>query len=347
MEKAQFEKAVLSMVHNEGTERLTAANVAYKLGLSVKAAERQLDELVTEGGLELDSDDNGNLFYYVPGVSGGGVFSGVSGVNIDTSDAAGAHYPPKGHHPGDAKSHRPNSSSAHTPYGKDPRDPYAPPSSGGPHAPHGHTAPPQGNYGPGATPWGASYGPKPAPGGPHSHGAPHNTGSPYGHSGAYPPQPPYAPQHPGYPPQQPYSANHGYPPQPPYPPQHQHSYGPQPAPVSPSYAHSPAHSPYSPQQPGYGAPQPQSKGCMGTAVSRPRLHPTVRPPVLSITRRVDMGHVTDRTRTVRSTVTAQRPWSTSHQATCDLRRPRRCSVAFRALDNSTTAKLERRWRSSC
>lgn len=75
MEQRQFEQAVQHMIHNEGVDRLTPERVAYKLGIDARNAERMLDRMVTEGSLELDSDDQGNLFYFMPGVGSGGVFT--------------------------------------------------------------------------------------------------------------------------------------------------------------------------------------------------------------------------------------------------------------------------------
>lgn len=56
-------------------DRLTPSAIAYEVGVSVKDAERMLDRMVTEGALELDSDDDGNLFYFVPGLGTAGVFT--------------------------------------------------------------------------------------------------------------------------------------------------------------------------------------------------------------------------------------------------------------------------------
>lgn len=67
MDQRQFEQAILHMIHGEGLRRLKPTEVAYRMGVSLKEAERMLDRMVTEGALELDSDDDGNLFYYAPG----------------------------------------------------------------------------------------------------------------------------------------------------------------------------------------------------------------------------------------------------------------------------------------
>jgi TM2 domain-containing membrane protein YozV len=75
MEQQQFEEAVQRML-GSGAERLTPGDVAFRLHLPVKDTERSLDRMVTEGKLELDSDDAGNLFYFKPGSAAGGVFTG-------------------------------------------------------------------------------------------------------------------------------------------------------------------------------------------------------------------------------------------------------------------------------
>lgn len=67
MDQRTFEQAILHMVHGEGQRQLKASEVAYRVGVTLKEAERALDRMVTSGALELDSDDEGNLFYFAPG----------------------------------------------------------------------------------------------------------------------------------------------------------------------------------------------------------------------------------------------------------------------------------------
>jgi hypothetical protein len=75
MEQQQFEQAVLGLVHREGQTRLRAVDVANRFRMQEREAESLLDRMVTEGRLELDSDDDGNLFYFVPGMGVAGVFN--------------------------------------------------------------------------------------------------------------------------------------------------------------------------------------------------------------------------------------------------------------------------------
>ncbi len=75
MEQRQFAQAVEQVVRNERTERLVPGDLSRRFGIPVKNVERMLDRMVTEGNLELDSDDDGNLFYFMPGVGAGGVFN--------------------------------------------------------------------------------------------------------------------------------------------------------------------------------------------------------------------------------------------------------------------------------
>lgn len=75
MEQQQFSRNVLAMIHVQGQTRLRAAEVARRLQLAERDAESMLDRMVTEGELELDSDDDGNLFYFVPGMGVAGVFN--------------------------------------------------------------------------------------------------------------------------------------------------------------------------------------------------------------------------------------------------------------------------------
>lgn len=187
MEQPEFERAVLQMAHNGGVSRLTPSAVAYQVRVSVKDAERMLDKMVTTAQLELDSDDDGNLFYFVPGLGTPGVFtSGTAAANpID---------PPKPPEPGPG--------SPYAPYGQNPAgggqygQPYGQPPTAAPQpSPYpGSSAPPQQHYGQpygqpptSAPPYGgtaAAYRPPPNaapyPGGPQF-------GQPYGQNGP-PPQ---------------------------------------------------------------------------------------------------------------------------------------------------------------
>jgi len=70
MNVQQFEQEILKLAF-ETNARITAASVAYYLGLPSREANRMLNELLQQGVIELDSDDDGNLFYRVPEQSGG------------------------------------------------------------------------------------------------------------------------------------------------------------------------------------------------------------------------------------------------------------------------------------
>jgi hypothetical protein len=65
MEVAEFEQDILKLAF-ETDARITTASVAYYLGLPSSKVEPMLDKLLEKGVLELDSDDEGNLFYRVP-----------------------------------------------------------------------------------------------------------------------------------------------------------------------------------------------------------------------------------------------------------------------------------------
>ena len=65
MNVQQFEQEILKLAF-ETNARITAASVAYYLGLPSREANRMLNELLQQGVIELDSDDDGNLFYRVP-----------------------------------------------------------------------------------------------------------------------------------------------------------------------------------------------------------------------------------------------------------------------------------------
>lgn len=71
MELHQFEQAILKLAF-ETQSRITTASVAYYLGIPSREASRMLNALLEEGALELDSDENGNLFYRVPDQLGDG-----------------------------------------------------------------------------------------------------------------------------------------------------------------------------------------------------------------------------------------------------------------------------------
>lgn len=65
MDVQQFEQAILKLAFETNT-RITPASVAYYLGIPSRETNRLLNELLREGALELDSDEDGNLFYRVP-----------------------------------------------------------------------------------------------------------------------------------------------------------------------------------------------------------------------------------------------------------------------------------------
>lgn len=67
MELQQFEQAILRLAF-ETNARITAASVAYYLGIPSRESNRMLNELLKDGVLELDSDEHGNLYYHVPQV---------------------------------------------------------------------------------------------------------------------------------------------------------------------------------------------------------------------------------------------------------------------------------------
>jgi len=66
MKYEEFEQAVLTLAHESDVE-LTPATVAYQLKCSVKESKMHLEEMLQQGALQLDSDDNGNLFYRMGG----------------------------------------------------------------------------------------------------------------------------------------------------------------------------------------------------------------------------------------------------------------------------------------
>lgn len=82
----EFEQAVLKLAF-ETDARITTASVAYYLGIPSREANDQLNILLEEGVLELDSDDTGNLFYRVP-QDAGGQNAGVADLKRKIDDAA-------------------------------------------------------------------------------------------------------------------------------------------------------------------------------------------------------------------------------------------------------------------
>ncbi|MFT6399811.1 MAG: TM2 domain-containing membrane protein YozV [Bradymonadia bacterium] len=200
MEQTEFERAVLQMAHNGGVSRLTPSAVAYQVRVSVKDAERMLDKMVTNAHLELDSDDDGNLFYFVPGLGAPGIFtSGTAAANpIDPpkppEPRPGAPYAPYGQDPTGAGQNPTGGGQYGQPYGQPPASSPQPspyPVAGAPQQqqqygqPYGQppaAAPPYGQ------PAGAPYGQPPAAA-PYS-GAPQQYGQPYGQ----PAPPPYGGQ---------------------------------------------------------------------------------------------------------------------------------------------------------
>lgn len=65
MDVQHFEQQILKLAF-ETNARITAASVAYYLGIPSRDANRMLDQLLADGVVELDSDQDGNLFYRVP-----------------------------------------------------------------------------------------------------------------------------------------------------------------------------------------------------------------------------------------------------------------------------------------
>ncbi len=93
MDVQQFEQAILKMAF-ETDARITTASVAYYLGIPSRKANELLEELLDQGVLELDSDDEGNLFYHLPnqgdapGVSAGAEDDGWSRLEAAADAAA-------------------------------------------------------------------------------------------------------------------------------------------------------------------------------------------------------------------------------------------------------------------
>lgn len=95
MDRRAFEQHILELVHRYGVRHLTTRRVAAEFSISEEEAERHLDELVTVGTLELDTDDSGNLFYYAPGSVDGGVFAGNRDVQVQDQQPAGYRHEPQ------------------------------------------------------------------------------------------------------------------------------------------------------------------------------------------------------------------------------------------------------------
>ena len=195
MEQPEFEQAVLRMAHNGGVERLTPSAVAYQLRVGAKDAERMLDKMVTNAQLELDSDDDGNLFYFVPGLGTPGVFTaGTAAANpIDPPkpppSASGAppygQYGQSGPAPGPGYGQPQGAQQPGPPFGSPPQQQYGQPYQGYGMPPGPPPGPP-----PGAQPYGHQpYGHQPGPGQPPHPGQPY--GQPYTQGT---PPPPYAGQ---------------------------------------------------------------------------------------------------------------------------------------------------------
>lgn len=87
MDIREFEQAVLKLAF-ETDARITTASVAYYLGVPSREANDQLNALLEEGVLELDSDETGNLFYLVP-QNAGGQNAGVADLKRQIEAAAG------------------------------------------------------------------------------------------------------------------------------------------------------------------------------------------------------------------------------------------------------------------
>ena len=196
MEQAEFEQAVLRMAHNGGVERLTPSAVAYQVKVSVKDAERMLDKMVTNAQLELDSDDDGNLFYFVPGLGTPGVFtSGTAAANPIDKPEPPPPLPGSSPYGQYAQGNPPPPQSGYgQPYGQ-PQPP--PPFGANPQAQPGYGQP----Y-PGQQPPQQLYGQPPPPGQPYGQQPQYGHqqyGQPYGQNA--PPPPPYAGQAYSTPPQ--------------------------------------------------------------------------------------------------------------------------------------------------
>jgi TM2 domain-containing membrane protein YozV len=158
MEQRQFEQAVDHIARVERVQRLLPGDLSRRFGLPIKEVERMLDRMVTNGSLELDSDDDGNLFYFVPGVGTGGVFN----------PGAAAAAPPVGSgqatgQPGPATQmgYGPPGYGAQPPGGWPPGGQAPPPPGQGWPSGYPQAWPPQGGYVPPA--YGPPRGPAPGP----------------------------------------------------------------------------------------------------------------------------------------------------------------------------------------
>ncbi len=176
MDQRQFEQAVEHIAKSERVERLVPGDLSRRFGLPVKEVERQLDRMVTNGTLELDSDDDGNLFYFMPGVGSGGVFTPGSTLGPTAPPPASAAAPPGTGAPGQppaytAPGYGPG------PYGAPGQPPYGQPGPYGAQPPYGGAptgrpgqpgVPPQGSwpagsYSPPYVPPTYGYGAQPPP----------------------------------------------------------------------------------------------------------------------------------------------------------------------------------------
>lgn len=258
MEERAFREAIHRMVNLEGHVHLTREDVAQRLGLSPDEAEQRLDEMVTSGELELDSDDHGNLFYFSPERDGGGVFAGHLDAKIKAPHSprqASSRQEVRGDEtPLPSERQQPNAGYYPPPgYGAPPNDPRHP-SFGAP----GQPQPPGGwRQAPHDPRFSQGYDPRvPQPHAPGWYGA-QGPGAPqprhpYGHQGAPYPAPPY----PGAP--------YGEAPAPGFGPQGQTPQRPVQAPYGNAQPPGYPHLPYG-QQPGYdwqaqawGPPQPNA-----------------------------------------------------------------------------------------
>lgn len=66
MKPNEFEQAVLDLAMTTGVP-LTRANILFYSGAGARQAEKWLDDMLRNGLLEFDSDDNGEIIYTVPG----------------------------------------------------------------------------------------------------------------------------------------------------------------------------------------------------------------------------------------------------------------------------------------
>ncbi len=66
----EFQVALVQLAERQGG-RLTVAEAVSATGRSFKDVKKQLDEMAVNGFIELDSDDQGQLFYRFPGLGDG------------------------------------------------------------------------------------------------------------------------------------------------------------------------------------------------------------------------------------------------------------------------------------